>query len=313
MCQPPKDGDQVRDARAEESALASETLERIAHAREVAVGAAAIANSLADSLITEYAQNLAHAAKVAYIVAYYSSSEESESDSESLPKEPGRVDERKIPPVWDQVTPRDLSEFERLTLEIKPMTDDQCWEDALSQKEENRANAEAAGRGKRRGAPDGAGGADASPPESPPPPNGVAPRSRKSARIIAKVNRGATYTSYKHLMSGRGTGGGPGHQGHHHGRGRRMSLTGGGRGAGLTGGVQALSTVAPELPPKEDVRLELKRNPKEMSLMAADRAGLHQLPPECMERIVYFLAKAEGREELKAQREALMKSLGKAK
>ena len=85
------------------------------------------------------------------------------------------------------------------------------------------------------------------------------------------------------------------------------------RGAGLTGGVQALSTVAPELPPKEDVRLELKRNPKEMSLMAADRAGLHQLPPECMERIVYFLAKAEGREELKAQREALMKSLGKAK
>ncbi len=243
----------------------------------------------------------------------YSSSEESESDSESLPKEPGRVDERKIPPVWDQVTPRDLSEFERLTLEIKPMTDDQCWEDALSQKEENRANAEAAGRGKRRGAPDGAGGADASPPESPPPPNGVAPRSRKSARIIAKVNRGATYTSYKHLMSGRGTGGGPGHQGHHHGRGRRMSLTGGGRGAGLTGGVQALSTVAPELPPKEDVRLELKRNPKEMSLMAADRAGLHQLPPECMERIVYFLAKAEGREELKAQREALMKSLGKAK
>jgi len=101
------------------------------------------------------------------------------------------VDERKIPPVWDQVTPRDLSEFERLTLEIKPMTDDQCWEDALSQKEENRANAEAAGRGKRRGAPDGAGGADASPPESPPPPNGVAPRSRKSARIIAKVNRGA--------------------------------------------------------------------------------------------------------------------------
>ena len=70
MCQPPKDGDQVRAARAEESALASETLERIAHAREVAVGAAAIANSLADSLITEYAQNLAHAAKVAYIVAY---------------------------------------------------------------------------------------------------------------------------------------------------------------------------------------------------------------------------------------------------
>jgi hypothetical protein len=47
--------------------------------------------------------------------------------------------------------------------------------------------------------------------------------------------------------------------------------------------------------------------------MAADRAGLHQLPPECMERIVHFLAKAEGREELKAQREALMKSLGKAK
>ena len=70
MCQPPKDGDQVRAARAEDSALASETLERIAHAREVAVGAAAIANSLADSLITENAQNLAHAAKVAYIVAY---------------------------------------------------------------------------------------------------------------------------------------------------------------------------------------------------------------------------------------------------
>lgn len=229
----------------------------------------------------------------------YSSSEEESSDEEEVPKEPGQVAEEKIPPVWDGVTERVLGEFEKLTLEIKPMTDDECWEDSVAQKEENRQNAEAAGRGKRA-KPD-----TDSPPDSPPPPGGAAPRSRKSARIIAKVNRGATYTSYRHLMSGRGTG----IQGH--GKGKRMSLTGG-RG-GLTGGVQALSTVSPDLPPMKDVELKLTRNPKEMSLMAADRAGLHQLPAVCMERIIFFLAQAEGKEELHAQREVLMKSLGKAR
>ena len=54
---------------------------------------------------------------------------------------------------------------------------------------------------------------------------------------------------------------------------------------------------------------ELVRDPKEMSLI--QRPGLHQLPANCMERIIFFLAQAEGKDELKAQREALMKSLGK--
>ena len=238
---------------------------------------------------------------------YSSSEEESSSDEEDGKdggKDPsrGRVDDNKIPPVWDGVTARVLSEFEKMTLAIEPMDDDACWEDALSQKEENKAVAEAAGRGKRV-KPE-----SDSPPESPPPPNGAAPRSRKSARIIAKVNRGATYTSYKHLMSGRGTGitGGSG-------RGKRMSLTGGGRGANLTGGVAAMSTLNPEAPLDENAKIVFERDPKTMSLLAADRPGLHQLPPECMERIVFFLAQAEGKEELRAQREALMKSLGKAK
>lgn len=238
---------------------------------------------------------------------YSSSEEESSSDEEDGKdggKDPslGRVDDNKIPPVWDGVTARVLSEFEKMTLAIEPMDDDACWEDALSQKEENKAVAEAAGRGKRV-KPE-----SDSPPESPPPPNGAAPRSRKSARIIAKVNRGATYTSYKHLMSGRGTGitGGSG-------RGKRMSLTGGGRGANLTGGVAAMSTLNPEAPLDENAKIVFERDPKTMSLLAADRPGLHQLPPEVMERILFFLAQAEGKEELRAQREALMKSLGKAK
>ena len=237
--------------------------------------------------------------------SYSSSEEESSSDEEDGKdgvKDPtrGRVDENKIPPIWDGVTARVLSEFEKMTLAIAPMDDDACWEDALSQKEENKAVAEAASRGKR------AKPESDSPPESPPPPNGAAPRSRKSARIIAKVNRGATYTSYKHLMSGRGTG-------ITGGRGKRMSLTGGGRGGNLTGGVGAMSTLNPEAPLDENARLVFKRDPKTMSLLAADRPGLHQLPPEVMERILFFLAQAEGKEELRAQREALMKSLGKAK
>ena len=237
--------------------------------------------------------------------SYSSSEEESSSDEEDGKdgvKDPtrGRVDENKIPPIWDGVTARVLSEFEKMTLAITPMDDDQCWEDALSQKEENKAVAEAASRGKR------AKPESDSPPESPPPPNGAAPRSRKSARIIAKVNRGATYTSYKHLMSGRGTG-------ITGGRGKRMSLTGGGRGGNLTGGVSAMSTLNPEAPLDENAAIVFKRDPKTMSLLAADRPGLHQLPPEVMERILFFLAQAEGKEELRAQREALMKSLGKAK
>jgi hypothetical protein len=85
-----------------------------------------------------------------------------------------------------------------------------------------------------------------------------------------------------------------------------MSLT-----KGLTKGVAGMSTLSPDLPPMEGVELKLVRNPKEMSLL--QRAGLHQLPPNCMERILFFLAEAEGKDELKAQREALIKSLGKHK
>lgn len=224
-----------------------------------------------------------------------SSEEESSDDDDGAHKDPGQVEEGKIPPIWDQVTARVHSEFEKMTLEIKPMTDDQCWEDSLAQKEENDRNADALARGKRS-KPE-----SDSPPDSPPPPSG-APRSRKSARIIAKVNRGATYTSYKHLSSGRhmqmGRGDGP------KGKPGRMSLT-----KGLTKGVAAMSTLSPDLPPLEGVELKLVRDPKEMSLI--QRAGLHQLPPNCMERIIFFLAQAEGRDELKLQREALMKSLGK--
>ena len=104
----------------------------------------------------------------------YSSSEEESSDEEDVPKEPGQVAEEKIPPVWDGVTERVLGEFEKLTLEIKPMTDEECWEDSVAQQEENRQNAEAAGRGKRAKP-------ETDSPQTRPPPGGAAPRSRKSA------------------------------------------------------------------------------------------------------------------------------------
>ena len=83
---------------------------------------------------------------------YSSSEEESSSDEEDGKdggKDPslGRVDDNKIPPVWDGVTARVLSEFEKMTLAIEPMDDDACWEDAAVQKEEGQAVAEAA-RGK---------------------------------------------------------------------------------------------------------------------------------------------------------------------
>ena len=74
-----------------------------------------------------------------------------------------------------------------------------------------------------------------------------------------------------------------------------------------------MSTLNPEAPLDENAKIVFERDPKTMSLLAADRPGLHQLPPACMERILFFLARAEGKEELRAQREALMKSLGKAK
>lgn len=246
---------------------------------------------------------------------YSTSGSDSDTDSDEKgskkkdgPRDPeeGAVDPSKIPPIWDGVFVRALSEFEKMTLDIKPMDDKECWEDALTQKEENKQNLEVLGRGKRP-KPD-----SDSPPESPPPPNGAAPRSRKSARIIAKVNRGATYTSYKHLMSGRGSGDTKENTSGR-GRGKRMSLTGGGRGGTLTGGVAAMSTLNETAPLCPDAKIVFERNPKEMSLLAPDRPGLHQLPVLAMERILFFLAQAEGKDELKAQREALMKSLGKAK
>jgi len=243
--------------------------------------------------------------------AEFSDSEFSDTDTDSdsdsddgKPKDPGHVDPEALPPVWDGVTALMMSEFEKMTLEIKPMSDDQCWEDAKAQKEENARNEEALGRGKRS-KPDQT--TTTSPPESPPPPDG-APRSRKSARIIAKVNRGAMYTSYRHLSSGRHMNSGGKHHHHHHGKSRK-SLIAGMKQSGVHHSVAALSTVNPTLPPMEDAELKLERNPKEMSLI--DRSGLHKLPPNCMERIIFFLAQAEGREELTAQREALMKSLGK--
>jgi hypothetical protein len=233
-----------------------------------------------------------------------SSEEDSSDDEDDGPKDQGRVDPDKMPPIWDQLSARVFSEFEKLALCMEPMTDDQCWEDSFAQKEENDRNADATARGKRS-KPE----ADTSPPDSPPPPGG-APRSRKSARIIAKVNRGGTHMSYKHLNGGRGRGtgirGSEGGEGRLKGKPGRMSLT-----KGLTKGVAGMSTLSPDLPPMEGVELKLVRNPKEMSLL--QRAGLHQLPPNCMERILFFLAEAEGKDELKAQREALIKSLGKHK
>jgi hypothetical protein len=214
------------------------------------------------------------------------------------------VDEDKMPPIWDQVTERVLGEFEKMTLKIEPMTDDQCWEDATAQKEENERVADALGRGKRA-KPD----PTESPPESPPPPGGGQQRSRKSKRIIAKVNRGGQMQSYKHLSSGRhlymGTKEERAEKSAKKGRGRK-SLIG-----GMTGSVAAMSTLKPDAPLIEGAKVTLVRDPKEMSLI--QRPGLHQLPENCMERIIFFLAQAEGKEELHAQREALMKSLGKSK
>jgi len=240
---------------------------------------------------------------------YSSSESESEYEDENgnmvkKEKEPGTVDEDKMPPIWDQVTERVLGEFEKMTLKIEPMTDDQCWEDATAQKEENERVADALGRGKRA-KPD----PTESPPESPPPPGGGQQRSRKSKRIIAKVNRGGQMQSYKHLISGRhlymGTKEERAEKSAKKGRGRK-SLIG-----GMTGSVAAMSTLKPDAPLIEGAKVTLVRDPKEMSLI--QRPGLHQLPENCMERIIFFLAQAEGKEELHAQREALMKSLGKSK
>ena len=125
------------------------------------------------------------------------------------------------------------------------MTDEECWEDGVAQREEQRQNAEA-----RVGA--NAPGGDGLAPDSPPAGRG-APRSRKSARIIAKVNAGRRtelQTSDERTRD-RDQG---------HGK-ETLSLTGG-RG-GLTGGVQALSTVSPDLPPMKDAELKLTRNPRE--------------------------------------------------
>ena len=106
-----------------------------------------------------------------------------------------------------------------------------------------------------------------------PPPDG-APRSRKSARIISKVNRGAMVTSYRHLSSGRHMNSGGKH---HHGHGKsRKSLIAGMKQSGVHHSVAALSTVNPDLAPMKDAELKLVRNTKEMSLI--DRSGLHKLP-----------------------------------
>ena len=92
---------------------------------------------------------------------YSSSESESEYEDENgnmvkKEKEPGTVDEDKMPPIWDQVTERVLGEFEKMTLKIEPMTDDQCWEDATAQKEENERVADALRAGETRQAgPDG--------------------------------------------------------------------------------------------------------------------------------------------------------------
>jgi hypothetical protein len=114
-------------------------------------------------------------------------------------------------------------------------------------------------------------------------------------------------TSYRHLSSGRHMNSGGKH---HHGHGKsRKSLIAGMKQSGVHHSVAALSTVNPDLAPMKDAELKLVRNTKEMSLI--DRSGLHKLPENCMERIIFFLAQAEGKDELTAQREALMKSLGK--
>ena len=85
--------------------------------------------------------------------AEFSDSEFSDTDSDSetdsddgKPKDPGHVDPEALPPVWDGVTALVMSEFEKMTLEIKPMSD-QCWEDAKAQKEENARNRRSVGPG----------------------------------------------------------------------------------------------------------------------------------------------------------------------
>ena len=70
MCQPSKDSGRASAECFEYNTLASELLERAEYAREVSIGHAAIASSLAESLATEYVHNFAHAAKIAYIVAH---------------------------------------------------------------------------------------------------------------------------------------------------------------------------------------------------------------------------------------------------
>ena len=131
---------------------------------------------------------------------------------------------------------------------------------------------------------------------SPPPPEG---KTRKSKRIVEKIQKGIIYDKYKHLHSPIMSPGRRRNNG-------RMSLLGGG------GGIHGCS-VPNDIVPKKNVKLHLSRDLETQTKEQKERPGLHSLPLSCVELILKHYAKIEGTEELTAIRNKLIKNLEKNK
>ena len=138
----------------------------------------------------------------------YDSDEEESSDTEEdekKEKESGTLRDDQIPDRWDEEKrgPRILSRFEKLTLEQKPQDEEYCWLDTKAVREkkakeaemrkENKRGREAERLSREAGLPE-----DSDRELSPPPPEG---KTRKSKRIVEKIQKGIIYDKYKHLRS----------------------------------------------------------------------------------------------------------------
>ena len=219
----------------------------------------------------------------------YSSSEESEDESSvSIKKECGTLRPEQIPEKYNGPRhERILSNFERLTLELKPKDEEYCWADTKAVRQARESKEEIDLRGKRgRGEERDF---THTPRESHSPPPSFRKR-RASARITTKVNRGIVYNRYRSLTSPDGLG-----------RGGRMRMT------------RSMGTVDNDLPAKKNVNLTISRDESKMSPLCAERVGLHSLPANVIELIILKYATQEGDAELNQIREFLVKSLTKSR
>ena len=235
----------------------------------------------------------------------YDSDEEESSDTEEdekKEKESGTLRDDQIPERWDEKSgPRILSRFEKLTLEQKPQDEEYCWLDTKAVREkkakeaemrkENKRGREAERLSREAGLPE-----DSDRELSPPPPE---EKTRKSKRIVEKIQKGIIYDKYKHLHSPIMSPGRRRNNG-------RMSLLGGG------GGIHGCS-VPNDIVPKKNVKLHLSRDLETQTKEQKERPGLHSLPLSCVELILKHYAKIEGTEELTAIRNKLIKNLEKNK